>query len=639
VNTATRAAADTESRHTWLTDVFDASGRPPFSFDLDGTPWNPDERMDQGAIDDASISFRGIAEGLDAWTEGCVYDDFPVVEWTLNLANHGDQDSALISDIQSLDTMIPLPTGANVTLHHHTGSVCRADDYRPMETPIAPGGSTRIATRGGRPSDLALPYFNVEWSADGESRGMILAIGWPGQWVARFERDSNGNLRLRTGQELTSFRLHPGEEVRTPRIALLFWKGDRTDSQNLWRRWMLAHNMPGSPANLPRPQFVACSSHQYYEMTGADEASQKMFIDRYIEEDLKLDSWWMDAGWYPCGGEWHLTGTWEPDPERFPNGLRSITDHGHERGVGSILWFEPERVVNGTWLQTEHPEWLLQGDSDNNVLDLGNDDALNWLIDHVDRVITEEGIDLYRQDFNMEPLSYWRRNDAPDRQGITEIRHVTGVLRYWDELQRRHPGMVIDSCASGGRRNDIDFMKRSVPLHRSDYILEMHGMQSQTHGLSSWIPYQGTAVNAIDPCAFRSVMGASINSVVDLRDESLDYDLMRTLLEQWREVRDCFLGDFYPLTPYRLSHDGWIAWQFDLPEKGEGMIQTFRGEDNGVATRRIKLVRLDPTRRYHVTDADGAFDVVMSGEELMGVGVEISLDAPAAALVSYRASD
>ena len=103
------------------------------------------------------------------------------------------------------------------------------------------------------------------------------------------------------------------------------------------------------------------------------------------------------------------------------------------------MWFEPERVTAGSWLWENHPEWLLGKEGGNKLLYLGNPDARKWLTDHVDHLLTEQGIDLYRQDFNFDPLDIWRANDAPDRQGITEIRHVTGYLAYWDELRRRHP--------------------------------------------------------------------------------------------------------------------------------------------------------------------------------------------------------
>src|SRR5207249_1757817 len=95
---------------------------------------------------------------------------------------------------------------------------------------------------------------------------------------------------------------------------------------------------------------------------------------------------------------------------------RAITDHAHAKGVKSIVWFEPERVTGGTWLAEKHPEWLLGG----TLLNLGNPDARAWLTDHIDKLLTEQGIDLYRQDYNIDPLGYWRGNDKEDRQGITE---------------------------------------------------------------------------------------------------------------------------------------------------------------------------------------------------------------------------
>jgi alpha-galactosidase len=101
----------------------------------------------------------------------------------------------------------------------------------------------------------------------------------------------------------------------------------------------------------------------------------------------------------------------------------------------------------------------------------------------------DNAIDVYRQDLNIDPLPFWKGHDAPDRVGITEIRHVTGYLAFWDELQRRHPDLLIDSCASGGRRNDLESLRRAVPLWRSDYVYEPIGTQGMTYGLSAWLPY------------------------------------------------------------------------------------------------------------------------------------------------------
>jgi len=105
--------------------------------------------------------------------------------------------------------------------------------------------------------------------------------------------------------------------------------------------------------------------------------------------------------------------------------------------------------------------------------------------------IREFGMDVYRNDFNIDPLDFWRSADAPDRQGITEIRYVEGHYALWDELRARHPGLWIDNCASGGRRIDLETLMRSVPLWRSDTgCAPGHADwdQVQTIGLNQYLP-------------------------------------------------------------------------------------------------------------------------------------------------------
>jgi alpha-galactosidase len=192
-------------------------------------------------------------------------------------------------------------------------------------------------------------------------------------------------------------------------------------------------------------------------------------------------------------------------------------------GARKFLWFEPERVHSGTWLTENHPERILGGKSGR--LNVGRPEVRQWLTEHVDRLIAEQGIDLYRQDFNIDPLDLWRKNDAPDRQGLTENRHVTGYLAYWDELRRRHPHMLIDSCASGGRRNDLETMRRAVPLLRSDYIMEPVGNQGHTYGLSLWPPFRGTGTGSreISPYLVRSTLVTHFTACFDVRRKDLDW--------------------------------------------------------------------------------------------------------------------
>lgn len=597
------------------------------------------ERLDENRLAHELV-YTDPATALEVRWRGVEYRDFPVVEWTLYFKNLGSADTPILEKIQALDFQLERQPGGEYILHHAKGTFVRRDDYEPLETVLEPEKRLRFAPPGGRPCGLVFPYFNLE--AGGA--GIIAAVGWPGQWAAEWIRDGDRGLRVRAGQEVTRFTLHPGEEARTPLVALLFWKGgDWIDAQNLWRRWMVAHNVPRPGGKLPPlPQLAACSSHQFGEMINACEENQKLFVDRYLEEGLQLDYWWMDAGWYVNEHGWPHTGTWEVDRKRFPRGLRAVSDHAHARGVKIIVWFEPERVAAGTWLADQHPDWVIGGKG-GGLLDLTKREAWEWLVNHVDQLLKDEGIDLYRQDFNIDPLSFWRGKDAPGRQGITENRYVTQYLAYWDELRRRHPDMLIDSCASGGHRNDLETLRRAVPLLRSDYIFEPVGQQCHTYGLAPWMPFYGTAVSspaAYDPYTYRSNMCPSNTGCFDLRNRGLDYGSIRRLYAQWKRVAPNYFGDFYPLTPYSSKDDAWMAWQFHRPEAGEGVVQAFRRPGSDVFGLQLRLRGLKAEARYEVADLDapeGSAKAVSNGRELMERGLEVAIrDRPGAALIVYR---
>jgi alpha-galactosidase len=284
--------------------------------------------------------------------------------------------------------------------------------------------------------------------------------------------------------------------------------------------------------------------------------------------------------------------------------------------VKTIVWHEPERVAPGTWLYEEHPDWLLGKDGEQKLLNLGHDDARNWAIEHFSKLIDEQGIDLYRQDFNIDPLAFWRANDAPDRQGITEIKHIEGYLAFWDGLLARHPGLRIDSCASGGRRNDLETLRRSVPLLRSDFILEPTSQQLHTYGVSLWFPYYGTGINSIDPYIFRSQAVISATACYDMRKTDYDYESLRKLVTQWRAYNRFYLADYYPLTPYARGEDEWIAWEFFDPAKGEGIVQAFRRPKCDADQLEVHLRGLDSKATYVVTDIDTNQSHALSGASL-----------------------
>jgi alpha-galactosidase len=565
------------------------------------------------------------------------YVDFPTVEWTLSFKNTGKQDTLILAGILPLDVRLERGEKDEFLLHHFLGSPCAPNDYEPFETPLGPNNGKRITTHGGRPTNTNLPYFNLE---TGDGGGVIAVLSWAGQWASQFTRDVGRGLRVAAGQEATYFKLRPGEEVRGPMALLQFYKGDWIRAQNVWRSWLLAHSVPRRDGKIMKPFSWVCTGG-YYPGMKDDAASELTFVRRYVEESIVPDYWNQDAGWYPCDGGWPVVGTWEVDKTRFPKGLREVTDYEKSLGIQSILWFEPERMAAGTWLAKHHPEWCFGG-AGGGLMNMGNPEFRKWITDRVDALLASEGIDFYRQDFNIDPVIYWRAADEEDRQGISEIRHVEGYFDYWDDLVRRHPKLWIDSCASGGRRNDLETLRRSVPIQRTDFCEGSPGYdpshsQNHTHGMAFWMPYNGMGSVSVDKYLNRSVMTTMYGIGIDARKNDVDYDSARKRLAEWRKISPCFLGDYYPLTPYSKANNVWMAWQFDLPETGEGLVQAFRRKDCGETTATVKLRGFDAEARYEVTDFDATEPSEATGRELMEKGLTITAkEKPAAVIITYR---
>lgn len=255
--------------HGWANDLLTwDQGKLPFSFHYGGRASRQflescRVKITRRSLDKSrsqiTITWTDPATGLVVRCVAVEYRDFPTLEWTLYFKNSGKADTPILENILPLDEWAgPGRDNDRCVLHHNTGSPANRSDYAPLETVLAPGTSKRISAAGGRPTNSDLSYFNL--SLGKRNEGMIVAVGWPGQWSAEFARNEwPGDIHVSAGQELTHFTLHPGEEVRTPLIVLQAWRsasGDWLRGQNLWRRWMMAHSMPKPGGKLPPPLLV-----------------------------------------------------------------------------------------------------------------------------------------------------------------------------------------------------------------------------------------------------------------------------------------------------------------------------------------------------------------------------------------------
>lgn len=588
---------------------------------------------------------------LELTVEYVEYADFPVCEWTVWIRNAGKENSKLIERLRGMEYSFQ---EADCVLWKCNGDFCSEKGYAPSRVKLT-AEEVHEVPHGGRSCDGAFPYHRLQFY----DYGVVVATGWPAQWDGMF-RSADGRTSVDLGQQNTHFYLKPGETVRTPRMALLFHEGGEERAANLWRRWAVRHLTPREDGHTIRPRLIRMNSGGGEEFTCATEKNQLEGIAKLRELPLYQDSvWWIDAGWYPCyypNGEkhWVRVGTWEPDEKRFPRGLGPVGERLMEEGIPFLLWFEPERVMQGQMLAADHPEWILKSADEQKMTDkelegqtfllnMADPECVDWLIDHVDRMIRDYKIKIYRQDFNMEPLGYWQANEAEDRRGMMENQHVQGYLRYWDTLMLRNPGLMIDACASGGRRYDLETMRRAVPMHPTDYGYGIHSVKlafAQT--MAEWFPYfrlmilsweqnDGSYNEGWSPDGGNQYEHSSALSAFDvhcgLAPMVSPGEATKEQLEAiWKTGAGIMIdGDYYPLTPFSIENDHYVARQFYRPEKEEGFAQVIRLEHCQQESYRLKLKGLPAEINYQFRDVETGECFTANGRQMTEEGLDVAI--------------
>jgi alpha-galactosidase len=590
-----------------------------------------DQRMD-AARTRREVTWRDPATGLEVRVEATLFTSFPAVEWVVYFKNTGTADTPIVEEIQALDSVL-VPAATAPRLHWSRGAVASFDDFAPQEQVMKPGTKLHLQPGGGRSSSQVLPFFNVE----GPNLGAIAVIGWSGEWAADFTSDARGQMRLKTGLARTHLKLHPGESIRTPRMLLLSYQGDRWRGQNLLRQFILAHHRP-TPGGKPLIAPITCGN---WGGTRAEIHLEN--IQEIIRHQLPIQYYWIDAEWYGYGGWPVNVGSWQFKKDLYPQGFKPLSDALRASGRELMLWFEPERVYKGTTWHKEHSEWLLDAGGDSLLLNLGNTEARKFLTDFISDRITEFGLGCYRQDFNIDPLGFWHKADAPDRQGMTEIRYIEGLYAFWDGLLERHPNLIIDNCASGGRRIDLETLGRATPFWRTDGPRDAIAHQCHSYGLLAWVPLSAISEDrAGDDYEFRSSMCSSLclnwwvsgDAPAERIPKSFPFDWARATLDQYLKIREFYYGDYYPLTGYSQGRDIWMAYQLNRPDLKKSLVVALRRPDSPYETIRVALRDLEPEAFYRVVYLDAKQQHRMQGKEIISKGIPMQITSqPGSALV------
>ncbi len=633
---------------------------PAFSFLYNGTPFS---ELSPSVRETATGAVFTLPDGLTVELVSVRYPKYDAVEWKLFLSNNGTADSGRIEALYDCDVTVPFaqdpqrhpllfPTREYTKIVATTGAkfypreTSAAEEFRIQNNYILRGQKQSYAPGGGRSSDGMLPFFEVSAG----DKGVLFAIGWTGQWNATFTRNDDG-IRIVSGIEGVSFVLRPGEKISTTSSVMLSFTDGAEKAYNRFRR-LLKELSPLGKGERPR-----YAQYAFEAFGGVSTENMLLRLDTLAENDIRFDYLWIDAGWYgdseaPCPdphtGNWaSYTGNWYVNRNVHPAGLADVASRTEELGMKMLIWFEPERALKNTKLVQEHPEWFLTlPGKDNCLLNLGDPAALDGIENVLSGLFEELHVGCYRQDFNIQPLPYWRAADAEDRKGMTEIAYVNGLYTLWDRLLARFPSIIIDNCSGGGRRIDWETMKRAVPVWRTDYYCFMNAnpdvVQAQQFGMQRFLPYSGGVTKKkSDTYAARSTYSAAWVGAYWCYDimslDAGDLAWAKKISDEYLRIRPYFDCDFYPLEDSGYSEGGWSAWQYDDPEKREGVVMAFRREESACSRAELPLRGLDPSKTYLFEDIDSGAAAGYSGRELLerGLTVEIT-ERRSSKIILYR---
>ena len=181
----------------------------------------------------------------------------------------------------------------------------------------------------------------------------------------------------------------------------------------------------------------------------------------------------IDAGWYSAGEWWDNVGEWKESRERFPNGVKEVTDYIRSLGMIPGVWLELEvmgihcdlvKKVPDDWFFLRHGKRVY--DRSRYQLDFRNPEVIAHVTEVIDRVVRDYGVGYIKMDYNIEPGIGTELH--ADSVGDGMLGHERAYLAWLDGIFQKYPELVIENCSSGGLRMDYAMLSRYSIQSTSD---------------------------------------------------------------------------------------------------------------------------------------------------------------------------
>lgn len=585
---------------------------------------------DDAEAETLEVELHDTHTGLCATLSYSVFPAYDVITRSVRL-HHGGTSPLTVRRLLSASVDLP---AADFSFLHLSGAWAR--ERHIVRAPLRQGTQS-IESRRGTSSHQHNPFFALLAPGADENRGEVYGFNlvYSGNFLGGVEVDQFDTARAQIGLNPFDFawRLEPGEEFQAPEAVLVFSAeglgGISCRLHRLYRQRLCR----GAWRDRPRPVLL-----NNWEATYFDFDADKIEAIAHTGRQLGVELFVLDDGWFGRRDDDRSSlGDWIVDRRKLPEGLEDLGKRITREGMAFGLWLEPEMISPDSELYRAHPDWCLHVPGRERttsrhqlVLDLSRADVCGYLIDAVSAVLASAPITYVKWDMNRHLTEVGSASLPPERQRETAHRYVLGLYRVLEEITRRFPQVLFESCSGGGGRFDpgmLFYMPQTWASDNSDAIsrLKIQYGTSLAYPLSSIGAHVSAVpnhqVHRTTTLETRGLVAMSGNFGYELdlgRLTAMEQAEVRGQIELYKQIRELVqTGDQYRLrNPFERNEEA--AWMVVNAHKTEAVCFYFRvlAEANA-PLRRLRLRGLDPEREYQRVGSDECF----GGDLLMAAGI------------------
>ncbi|WP_263378590.1 alpha-galactosidase [Granulicella paludicola] len=540
-----------------------------------------------------------------------------------------------------------LPRDTDYSLRYLTGRW--AGEWQLQKQAILPG-ETVLQSKRGSTSHQNNPWFAIERGEhpDEESGDVWFgALAWSGSWRISVEQDQLQQIRVTGGFNPFDFgyKLAPGKQLETPKFFGGYSHEGIGEASRILHRFELTKVLPQGP--MPKPRPVIYNSWEATEFH-VDEPGQSALAEKAAS--IGVERFIMDDGWFGQRKDDHAgLGDWYVNKEKFPNGLKPLIDKVHSLNMDFGLWVEPEMVNPDSDLYRKHPDWVLnfpgrpRTEGRNQlVLNLARKDVRDYVYNFLDDLLSHNQIAFLKWDYNRNWSEPGWPAVAPDDQKEVYVEYTRNLYGILAELRAKHPGVEIESCASGGGRVDLGILRYTDEVWPSDNTDAFDRLRIQdgfTYAytpevMMAWVTDSpGWTNNRTTSVAYRflSSMQGSLGVGANLNKWGPeDFATAKQLIEAYKGIRETVQhGSLYRLVSPRDGSETSVTESVSSDKKQAALFTFLHSSTMNYPYPRVFLRGLDPKTTYAVTSIYGRLSkdtpTSASGSYWMSHGVDVEL--------------